>query len=591
MKRKRTSYLRLVKELRPYYLQIALALLLFAVSVVISVLAPGFLGDLTDEITRGAGTRSIDLGLVAKLGLLLVGLYALSFLSQFLGNFLLTRVSQLYSSDLRRDISLKINKLPLKYLDARQFGDTLSVLTNDVDQIGSSLQSGIGMTVSSALLLFGVLIAMFATSWSMALVVLATLPLMVLFLLMVTKLAMPRFRKRQELLGVVNAVVEEQLSGQLVIKAFEAERKMGAAFEKENQRLNKVMFSAQIFGGLMGPVNSFISYLAYAAVCIAGGLLLGNGLLGVTFGTITEFLVYANLFQSPLSQLGQSFNTLQMAGASSERVFSLLEEEETPDDSALPTVFDETLGNRRVKGAVSFRNVVFGYDEGRPIIHNFSCEVKPGMKVAIVGPTGAGKTTLVNLLMRFYDIWEGSISIDGVDIREMRRSEVRDLFGMVLQDTWVFEGSVRDNIVYDKPGVSDEEIREVLRESNLLHYVDTLPGGLDYVISDENSISGGQKQLLTIARAMVEDAPMLILDEATSNVDTRTEELIQEAMDNLTQGRTSFVIAHRLSTIRDADLILVLDHGNVVEQGTHESLLAKNGFYASLYNSQFSFGE
>ena len=580
--------LQLFRELKPYLWQIVGAFVLSIGSVIIALLAPSFLSDLTDEITRGAATSSIDLTIIFNNGIVLVSFYFASFVFNFIGNFLFTRVSQLYARDLRKAISEKINRLPLKYLDARQFGDTLSVLTNDVDQVGSSLHQGAGMALNSVLMLLGVLIAMFATSWPMALTVVATLPLMILFLLMVTKLAMPRFRKRQELLGEVNAVVEEQFSGQMVIKAFRAEKKMGEAFEKKNQALNKVMFSAQIFGGLMQPANSFISYLAYAAVCIVGGLLMGTGFAGVSFGTITAFLVYANLFQSPLAQLGQVFNTLQMAGASAERVFALLEETEVPDDSDLPLRFLGQKGSKVVKGAVEFQDVVFGYDEGTPIIHGFSAKIEPGMKVAIVGPTGAGKTTIVNLLMRFYDIWSGKITIDGVDTAKMRRSEVRDLFGMVLQDTWVFEGSIRDNIVYGKEGVDDEKIRSVLMESNLLHYVDTLPGGLDYVIEDESSISGGQKQLLTIARAMVEDAPMLILDEATSNVDTRTEELIQEAMDRLSKGRTSFVIAHRLSTIKDADLILVLDHGNVVEQGTHESLLAKNGFYASLYNSQFS---
>ncbi len=579
--------LKLFKELKPYLWQIVGAFVLSIGSVIIALLAPSFLSDLTDEITRGAATSSIDLTIIFNNGIVLASFYFASFVFNFIGNFLFTRVSQLYARDLRKAISEKINRLPLKYLDARQFGDTLSVLTNDVDQVGSSLHQGAGMALNSVLMLLGVLIAMFATSWPMALTVVATLPLMILFLLMVTKLAMPRFRKRQELLGEVNAVVEEQFSGQMVIKAFRAEKKMGEAFEKKNQALNKVMFSAQIFGGLMQPVNSFISYLAYAAVCIVGGLLMGTGFAGVTFGTITAFLVYANLFQSPLTQLGQVLNTFQMAGASAERVFALLDEKEVEDDSHLPLYFTGEK-SKPVKGAVEFKDVVFGYDEGTPIVHGFSAKIEPGMKVAIVGPTGAGKTTIVNLLMRFYDIWSGKITIDGVDTAKMRRSEVRDLFGMVLQDTWVFEGTIRDNITYGKERVSDEKIREVLKESNLLHFVDTLPGGLDYVIEDESSISGGQKQLLTIARAMIDNASMLILDEATSNVDTRTEELIQEAMDRLTVGRTSFVIAHRLSTIKDADLILVLDHGNVVEQGTHESLLAKNGFYASLYNSQFS---
>jgi len=403
------------------------------------------------------------------------------------------------------------------------------------------------------------------------------------------KLAMPQFIKRQNLIGKVNGIVEENYGGQLVIKCFNASKRVNENFEKENKELQKTMTKAQFFGGLMQPLMSFISYIAYAAVCIAGGIFLDQEFGGVDMGTITAFLVYINLFQSPLSQIAQGLNTMQTAAAANSRVSEFLNEKELTPNKSDKYVFQGSDLKEHIKGEVEFDHVRFGYEENQEIIHDFSCKIKPGMKVAIVGPTGAGKTTMVNLLMRFYEVNSGDIKIDGVSTKDISREEIHDIFGMVLQDTWMFEGTIRENIVYNTPNVTDKDIEEVCREANITHFIHTLPGGLDYVVTDDASISGGQKQLITIARAMLRKAPLLILDEATSNVDTRTEELIQEAMDKLTKGRTSFVIAHRLSTIKNADIILVMNNGNIIEQGNHDELMKKNGFYASLYNSQFAF--
>lgn len=577
-----------LKTMKGYWWPIILSSVLLIIGVIVSILAPQFLKVLTDEIANHAGTHDIDLDKVAYYGIILAVMYAASFALTYISNALITWVSQKYSERLRTAISEKINKMPLKYFDDHQYGDTLSIVTNDVDQIGQSLQQSAASLVSSICMLIGVLIAMFVTSWQMALTVIASLPLMLLLLLMVTKLAMPLFKKRQDYIGKVNGIVEENFSGAMVIKAFNAQPKKGEAFEKDNQILRTTMFKAQFFGGLMMPIMNFISYFAYAAVCIIGGLLMNNGGL-VSFGTISAFLVYVNLFQSPLTTIAQMMNNLQLGVASGERVFNLLEEPELPDESAKPYFFKDKQGAENIKGEIEFRHVKFSYDPSRVIIPDFSAHIKPGMKVAIVGPTGAGKTTMVNLLMRFYETDEGEILIDGFPTKKMKRSEVREIFGMVLQDTWIFDGTIRDNILYGKENVGDDKLNEVLKEANLAHYVSTLPNGLDFQIGEDTALSGGERQLLTIARAMAEDAPLMILDEATSNVDTRTEEQIQEAMDKITKGRTSFVIAHRLSTIRNADLILVMKDGNIIEQGNHEELLKKNGFYASLYNSQFAF--
>ena len=498
----------------------------------------------------------------------------------------MTSVTQKYARALRSAITEKINRVPLGYFDAHQYGDTLSVITNDVDTMSQSVDQAISMLFSSLCMLVGVLIAMFVTSWKMALTVLLMVPLMLVIIMIIAKIAMPQFQKNQDCLGEMNGKVEENYSGHSVIQAFNAGERMTADFEQSNKRMKRGVFKAQSIAGLMQPAMTFVSYFAYAAVCVVGGLLMNGGYTAVTFGTISAFLVYINLFQSPMSQLAQSVNSIQTAAAAASRVYDFLGQEELSDETGKP--YKLLVDGNTVKGNVEFKNVRFGYSPDKIIIPDFSASVKAGMKVAIVGPTGAGKTTLVNLLMRFYEIDGGDITIDGVSVKDMPRSEVHDIFGMVLQDTWMFEGTVRENILFSKDGVDDAQLEDIMKEAGISHYVHTLPGGLDYFMENESNISGGQKQLITIARAMAENSPLLILDEATSNVDTRTEEIIQTAMDKLTEGRTSFVIAHRLSTIKNADMILVMRDGNIVEQGNHDELIAKNGFYAGLYNSQFA---
>lgn len=574
------------KGLKKYYFVLIVAIILIALSVIFQVIAPQYLKDLTNEISNNAASKTIDLEKVSSIGILLIIIYIITGLSTYFANFIITTVSQRYSQILRKQISEKINRIPLNYFDTHQFGDLLSRLTNDVDQIGTSLQQSVSMLLQSIMMLVGVLIAMFCTSWQMALTALATLPLMGAFLLLVIKFASPMFMKRSEELGKVNAVVEENFSGQLIIKVFNAEQRVHESFTSANKELRKTMYKAQIYGGLLMPIMTFISYFAYAAIFVVGGLLLNDANSGVSFGTISAFMTYINLFQSPLAQIAQCANTLQTASASTKRVFDFLAEEELEEEE--DKKYKLLVGDNKIKGEVTFEHVHFSYNPEREIIHDFSCVVKPGMKVAIVGPTGAGKTTMVNLLERFYEINSGHIYIDQVDTKQMPRSEIRDIFGMVLQDTWIFEGTIRENLVYNTKGITDDQIYQVLKEVGLYHYVESLPGKLDFILTDNTSVSNGQKQLITIARAMLKNAPLMILDEATSNVDTRTEEIIQESMDKLTKGRTSFVIAHRLSTIKNSDLILVMKDGNIIEQGTHDELIDSKGFYYGLYNSQFA---
>lgn len=494
----------------------------------------------------------------------------------------MNEVTQRYSRNLRKEISLKINRMKLKYFDSHPYGDTLSIVTNDVDNIAQNLQNGISMLFQSIFMLTGVLIAMFVTSWQMSCTILISIPLMVIALMIIMKKAMPLFKLRQDYTGRVNGIVEENYSGQNVIKLFNAEKSRGEKFDETNEDLHKTMFKAQFYGGIMQPMMSFVSYFSYSAVFLVGGLLMAYN-KGISFGTITAFTMYVNLFQNPLSQIAQAMNSLQMSGASAARVFSFLDEEELDDETNKPSY----LTKDNVKGKVEFKNVKFGYNDDQIIIPNFSIKIEPGMKVAIVGPTGAGKTTIVNLLMRFYEVNEGDILIDDISIKDMSRTELRSLFGMVLQDTWMFEGTLKENILFNKEDISEEEFNKVIEEANLKHFVSTLEEKENTFLKEDSSLSAGQKQLLTIARAMVENAPLLILDEATSNVDTKTEILVQEAMDKLTKGRTSFVIAHRLSTIRNADIILVMKEGNIIETGNHDELMALNGTYAGLYNSQF----
>ena len=573
---------RLIIFMRPYYLPIVISLVFTAASTVISIFAPQVLSDLVNVITASFGGSPIDMGELGRFAVILIVFYVCNALCTYVSGFIMTTVSQKMSKSLRTEISEKINRVPLKYFDAHPYGDTLSRVTNDVDTIGNSMQQAVTMVVQSAFLLTGVLIAMFVTSWQLALTVLIIVPFMAVLLLVIMKFSQPQFRRQQDELAVLNGKVEENYSGQPVIKAFNAEGRTGEDFEASNARLKKATFLSQALSGIMQPAMTFISYFAYAALCVVAGIMISDPLSGVTFGTLSAFLVYVNLFQSPLSQIAQAANVLQSAAAASGRVFEFLEEEELSDETG-----KQYKLTGQVRGEVEFRHVRFGYDDSRVIIPDFSAKVQPGWKVAIVGPTGAGKTTMVNLLMRFYEVNSGDILIDGVSVKDMPRAEVHDLFGMVLQDTWMFEGTLRENIVYSKDA-TDEELKKACDAAGITHYIATQPGGLDHYVENGDEISGGQKQLITIARAMIENAPMLILDEATSNVDTRTEELIQTAMDNLTRGRTSFVIAHRLSTIKNADLILVMNDGNIIEQGTHDELIAGDGFYAKLYNSQFA---
>ena len=580
---------KLLKSIRPYYPFILIAMIFIITSVVLSILAPNYLSDLTNEMANNSISKSIDIDKIWHIATVLIIFYSIIAFCSFSSGLIMNRVTQSYGKKLREEISEKINRIPLRYFDAHPYGDTLSIVTNDVDTITQSLQQSVTTLLQSITTLIGVLIAMFITNWIMAFTVFATLPLMLLNIGFITKLAVPQFMKRQKATGVVNGVVEENFSGTTVIKLFNAEERRQNQFELENEKLHKAMIKAQIFGGFMQPIMSFISYFAYAAVFIVGGLLMANGNI-ITYGTITAFMIYVNLFQSPLSQIAQSMNTIQMATAASSRVFGILDEEEEIDDSKYEKKLISNDFNK-VLGHVEFKNVKFGYVEDKIIIPDFSCDVKPGMKVAIVGPTGAGKTTLVNLLMRFYEINDGDILIDGISINDMSKAELRSIFGMVLQDSWIFDGTIKENICYSNENVSDEKLNKALEDACLSNYVNTLHDGINTKLNGEGSLSQGQKQLITIARALVNDAPLLILDEATSNVDTRTEILIQQAMDNLTKGRTSFVIAHRLSTIKNADLILVLKDGNIVEQGNHEYLMNLGGFYSNLYNSQFVEGE
>ena len=583
-------------SMKKYLPLLIIALFLLIGSVVIAVLAPDQLKKLTDIINQGAANKNINLNDVKKFGLILVSMYVISAICTFVSGLTMNIVSMRYTEQLRKQIIAKINRVPLRYFDSSSTGDVMSRLTNDVDQIGQSMQQSVSTLFQSIFMIIGVLIAMFISSWQLALVCVATLPLMMIVIFFILKIAGPWFIKRQDMIGDVESVVEENYNGQLIIKVFNSSDRINADFEEHNRKLGSTLFTSEIFGGLMQPIMNFVSYLAYAAVCLTGGLLMNAQAQSgmdptasgyITIGTITAFLTYVNLFQSPLTQIAQAMNSLQGAAAAGKRVFEFLGEKEMEDE----THKERQLlvdGKEVVKGEVTFEHVSFGYDETREIIHDFSAEIKPGMKVAIVGPTGAGKTTMVNLLMRFYDVGKGCIKIDGKDIKSMPREEIHDLFAMVLQDTWVFDGTLKENLEYNTKGLTEQDFKDAIHDAHLVHFVRSLPGGLDHVIEEDSSISSGQKQLITIARAMLKKAPLLILDEATSNVDTRTEEKIQEAMDRLTKGKTSFVIAHRLSTIKNSDMILVMKDGNIIEHGNHDELMKQQGFYYSLYNSQFA---
>lgn len=524
---------------------------------------------------------NMDLAAAKKIIITLVCLYLLSAIFGYIQSYSMTTVSNGFAKNLRAKISIKINKLPLKFFDSHEIGDILSRVTNDVDTIAQNLNQSLATLTSSITLFIGSIIMMFTTNWVMALTAILSTLFGFTFMISILKKSQKYFIARQEELGNINGHIEEIYSGHNVVECYNAKSEVTKTFDELNGRLRECNKKSQFLSGLMQPMMGFIGNFGYVMVCIVGALLTMKGY--ITFGVIVAFMIYVRLFTNPLSQIAQAMTSLQTTAAASERVFEFLDEKEMTDESNKTKVLDK----RKVKGDIEFKNVKFGYDDSRLIIKNFSASAHPGEKIAIVGPTGAGKTTMVNLLMKFYEINSGDILIDGVSTKDLTRENIHDLFIMVLQDTWLFEGSIRDNIKFNQEDVTDEEIWAACKTVGVDHFIKTLPGGLDCVIGENDSISSGQKQLLTIARGMIENAPFLILDEATSNVDTRTEELVQKAMDKLMEGRTSFIIAHRLSTIKNANLILVMNEGNIIEQGTHEELMKKNGFYADLYNSQF----
>lgn len=588
---------KLIKYCKPYLLPLIISVLLTIGSAVLTILGPSKLSAISTKASyiyfNNLGYEQIGvypdgtlyiptstlLSQIKEVGIVLIIFYSLSFVFSYLQSFIMTGINTKVTRKFRNDLSVKINNIPLSHFDRNSVGDTLSRVVNDVDIIGQSLNQSITSISSSVTLLIGILIAMFTTCWQMGLTAVASVPVSFIFIIIIAKISQKYFRSGQKSLGELNGLVEESYNGSIVVKSFNREKKSIEDFKKINDELYRSAIRGNFVSGLMIPINMFVGNIGYVAICIVGGMLFKDGTISI--GILTGFIIYLNLFRSPIQQISQAMTYIQQMSASSERVFEFLELEEQEDES------NKTAKIVDVKGEVSFENVQFSYFPDKPIIKDFSASVKPGAKVAIVGPTGAGKTTIVNLLMRFYEINGGSIKIDGIDTKSMKREDVRSLFSMVLQDTWIFNGTIRENIVYDKENVTDEELDKACKAANIKAYIDAQPNGYDTILSEKSSLSEGQRQLITIARAMIQNSPMLILDEATSNVDTRTEILIQEAMDNLTKGRTSFVIAHRLSTIKNADLILVLKDGNIIEQGNHNELLTQNGFYATLYNSQF----
>ena len=582
---------RLVKELGKFKILIIIALILAIAGAVLSISAPDRLSKLTDEIQAGIIPKmengqiimpEINMDAIKSIAISLVILYLFSAICTFIQSICMTEVANNFARSLRTRISVKINKLPLSYFDRHQSGDTLSRVTNDVDTIAQTMNQSLGTLVSNITLFLGSIIMMFYTNWIMALTAIGSSLLGFMGMFAVLAKSQKYFVAKQEELGNLNGHIEEVYSGLNVVKAYNGKKESDKKFDEYNQKVCEANRKSQFLSGIMQPIMNFIGNFGYVAVCIVGALLTMNNI--ISFGVIIAFITYVRLFTNPLSQIAQSMTSLQSTAAASERVFEFLDEKEMADQSKI----NKTLDKNNVKGKIEFDNVVFQYDNNdKPTIKNFTATAEPGQKIAIVGPTGAGKTTMVNLLMKFYDINSGDIRIDGVSTKELSRENIHSLFTMVLQDTWLFEGTVKENIIYNQKNVSDERVKEVCKEVGLDHFIRTLPKGYDSYLSEYDSVSAGQRQFLTIARGMIQDSPFLILDEATSNVDTRTEELVQVAMDKLTEGRTSFIIAHRLSTIKNADLILVMKDGNIVEQGNHEQLMAKNGAYAELYNSQF----
>lgn len=631
------SIKRLFHSLKNWHSLLTIALILAMTSSILSLVAPNKLSDLTDTITSGIKPNlneevineimtdtnisdsdkqkfgimlskmaeekdsqeilrlidslpeaikervepSIDMNKVKNIALFLATIYILSSIFGYIQGYTMTTVSNNYAKSLRSKISKKINVLPLKYFDSHETGDVLSRITNDVDTVAQNMNQSLATLVSSLTLFIGSIIMMFVTNWVMAITAILASLFGFAFMGIILGKSQKYFMKRQEQLGDLNGYVEEIYSGHNVVKAYNGDNQANKEFDELNESLRSSSRKSQFLSGMMQPIMGFVGNFGYVAVCIVGSLLVVNNT--ISFGVIVAFMIYVRLFTNPLSQIAQAMTGLQSTAAASERVFEFLDEKEMPNQDKCTNKLE--LG--KVKGKIEFNHVKFGYDKNRTIIKDFSAKAMPGEKIAIVGPTGAGKTTLVNLLMKFYEINDGDILIDGVSTKTLTRENIHDLFIMVLQDTWLFEGTIRDNIKFNKEDITDEEIWKICETVGVDHFIKTLPGGLDSTLDDSDSVSQGQKQLLTIARGMVKNAPFLILDEATSNVDTRTEELVQKAMDKLTEGRTSFIIAHRLSTIKNADLILVMNEGNIIEQGTHDELMKQGGFYEKLYNSQF----
>lgn len=571
---------KLMHYLNKYKFRIIFALIFSAFSSVLAIISPKRLEKLINTIIAEIIT-GIDIDKVKEIMFALIIIYVLSAIFDYLEKYLMVDATNKFAKELREKISHKINKLPLKYFDTHTSGDILSRVTNDIDTVSQNLNNSLGTFVSAITLLVGCLIMMFKTNWIMALTSIFSSIIGLVLMMIILSKAQKYFVMRQEELGKLNGHIEEIYSSQTLVKAYNGEKNAWDKFAKLNENVYTCNLKSEFLGGMMPSIMGFIGNFGYVAVCVVGALLTMKGT--ISFGVIVAFIMYVRLFANPLSQIAQSLNSMQSVTAASERVFEFLEEKEMTDESKLKG----KLNPKKVKGNIEFKHVKFGYDDEKLIIKDFSAKVKPGEKIAIVGPTGAGKTTMVNLLEKFYEINDGDITIDGVSIKDLKRENIHDLFIMILQDTWLFNGSIRDNIKYNN-NATDEEIWNALKVVGAEHYVKSLPKGLDYEVGDSENISAGQRQLLTIARGMIKDAPFLILDEATSNVDTRTEELVQKAMDKLTKGRTSFIIAHRLSTIKNADLILVMKDGNIIEQGNHNELLKQNGFYADLYNSQFS---
>ena len=576
-----SAIVRLFKELKGYKILIGIAIVLAIAGSILSIFTPNKLSDVTDKIQEGLmGTMDIDS--IKNICILLLFLYVCSAICTYIQAICMANVSNKFARDLRSRISTKINKLPLKYFDKHQSGDILSRVTNDVDTIAQTMNQSLGSLVSAVTLFLGTIIMMFYTNWILALTAIIASLIGFAGMILILRNSQKYFTAKQEELGNLNGHIEEVYSGLNVVKTYNGKKESKRKFDIYNKKVGKANRKSQFLSGLMMPIMSFIGNLGYVAVCVVGAMLTMNDV--ISFGVIVAFISYVRLFTSPLSQIAQGITSLQSTAAASERVFEFLDEEEMSDQKEITKV----LNKENVKGNIEFDNVVFQYDgTDEPTIKNFTAQAKAGQKIAIVGPTGAGKTTMVNLLMKFYEINSGDIKIDGISTKELSRENIHDLFTMVLQDTWMFSGTIKENIAYNRENVSDERIEEVCKEVGLDHFIKTLPNGYNSEIAENDSISAGQRQLLTIARGMIEDAPFLILDEATSNVDTRTEELVQSAMDKLMKGKTSFIIAHRLSTIKNADLILVMKDGNIIEQGNHEELMQKNGFYADLYNSQF----